>query len=135
MSSIGCLALIERSTLSLRGDLLGLHGPIGEAISLALDRGIEHLDRVRIVLVREHGAFRVQYEADGFHLRTNGCRLNPMQARLGEGGAARELRLGKRRLPGRKADAALAPNQNIPCPRMMGRNAAWTKFVGDGTTM
>src|SRR4051794_38636017 len=39
--------------------LLGLHEPIGEAIGLALDRGIEHLDRMRIVLSREQGAFRV----------------------------------------------------------------------------
>src|SRR5205823_2586247 len=62
--------------------LSGLHEPIGEAIGLALDRGIEHLDRVRIVLVREQGAFRVQYEAGGLHLLANGCRLNPMQ-RLG----------------------------------------------------
>src|SRR3984893_6045359 len=60
----------------------GLHEPIGEAIGLALDRGIEHLDRVRIVLVREQGAFCVQYEAGRLHLRTKGCRLNPMQ-RLG----------------------------------------------------
>jgi len=63
-------------------DLSGLHEPIGEAIGLALDRGIEHLDRVLIVLVREYGAFRVQYEAGRFHLLANGCRLNPMQ-RLG----------------------------------------------------
>ncbi len=60
----------------------GFHEPIGEAIGLALDRGIEHLDRVRIVLVREHGAFRVQYEAGRLHFLANGCRLNPMQ-RLG----------------------------------------------------
>jgi hypothetical protein len=63
-------------------DLSGLHEPIGEAIGLALYRGIEHLDRVRIVLVREHGAFRVQYEASRLHLLANACRLNPMQ-RLG----------------------------------------------------
>ena len=56
--------------------------PIDEAIGLTLDRGIEHLDRVRIVLVREHGAFRVQYEAGRLHFLANGCRLNPMQ-RLG----------------------------------------------------
>src|ERR1700730_17303462 len=62
--------------------LSGLHEPIGEAIGLALDRGIEHLDRVRIVPVREHGAFRVQYEAGRLYLLANGCRLNPMQ-RLG----------------------------------------------------
>src|SRR5450432_393115 len=62
--------------------LSGLHEPIGEAIGLALDRGIKHLDRVRIVLVREHGAFRIQYEAGRLHLLANGCRLNPMQ-RLG----------------------------------------------------
>ena len=37
---------------------------------------------MRIVLVREHGAFRVQYEAGRLHLLANGCRLNPMQ-RLG----------------------------------------------------
>ena len=63
-------------------DLSGLHEPIDEAIGLTLDRGIEHLDRVRIVLVREHGAFRVQYEAGRLHFLANGCRLNPMQ-RLG----------------------------------------------------
>ena len=44
-------------------DLSGLHERIGEAIGLALDRGIEHLDRVRIVLVREYGALRIQHEA------------------------------------------------------------------------
>src|ERR1700722_15227819 len=59
-----------------------LREPIGEAVGLALDRGIEHLDRVRIVLVREHGTFRVQYEACRLHLLANGCGLNPMQ-RLG----------------------------------------------------
>src|SRR6204780_5314517 len=65
------------------GNLLsGLHEPTGEAIGLALDRGIEHLDRVRIVLSREDGAFRLQYEAGRLHLLANGCRLNPMQ-RLG----------------------------------------------------
>jgi hypothetical protein len=36
----------------LKDDLSGLHEPIGEAIGIALDRGIEHLDRVRIVLKR-----------------------------------------------------------------------------------
>src|ERR1700722_3055931 len=51
-------------------------------MGLTLDRGIEDLDRVRIVLVREDGAFRVQYEAGRLHLLANGCRLNPMQ-RLG----------------------------------------------------
>ena len=66
-----------------KGHLLSsLYEPIGEAISLALDRGIEHLDGVRIVLVREQGAFRVQYEAGRLHLLANGCRLDPMQ-RLG----------------------------------------------------
>jgi DNA polymerase III delta prime subunit len=55
------------------------HKPKGEAIGLTLDRGIEHLDRVLIVLVREHGAFRVQYESGRLHLLANGCRLNPMQ--------------------------------------------------------
>jgi hypothetical protein len=60
----------------------GLVCTIGEAICPALDRGIEHLDRVLIVPVCEHGAFRVQYEAGSLHLRANGCRLNPMQ-RLG----------------------------------------------------
>src|SRR5438552_14921811 len=63
-------------------DLSGLREPIGEAIGLALDRGIEHLDRVRIVLVREHGAFLGQYEAGRLHLLASECRLNPMQ-RLG----------------------------------------------------
>ena len=60
----------------------GLHEPICEAIGLALDRGIERLDRVRIVLVREHGAFRVQYEAGRLHLLANGCRLNAMYGTL-----------------------------------------------------
>src|SRR4249919_223514 len=67
---------------SRRRDLSGLHEPIGEAIGLALDRGIEHLDRVRVVLVREQGVFRVQYEAGRLYLLANGCGLNPMQ-RLG----------------------------------------------------
>lgn len=47
----------------------GLHEPVEKG--LALDRG-SNLDRVWIFLVREHGAFRIQYEA----------KLNPMQ-RLG----------------------------------------------------
>ena len=67
---------------SLRRSLSGLHEPIGEAIGLALDRGIEHLDRVRIVLVREQGAFRVQHKAGRLHLLANRCRVDPMQ-RLG----------------------------------------------------
>src|SRR5580704_19052939 len=82
MSSIGCLALIEEVNTKSAPGLSGLHEPIGEAIGLALDRGIERLDRVRIVLVREHGAFRVQHEAGRLHLLADGCRLNPMQ-RLG----------------------------------------------------
>src|SRR5471032_795291 len=72
-----------KSGHSRMADLSALHEPIGEAIGLALDRGIEHLDRVLIVLVREYGAFRVQYEAGRLHLLANGCRLNPMQ-RLGD---------------------------------------------------
>src|SRR3984957_17549852 len=66
-----------------KGDLLSaLYEPISEAIGLALDRGIEHLDGVRIILVREHGAFRIQYEAGRLHLLANIRRLDPMQ-RLG----------------------------------------------------
>src|SRR3984957_12152818 len=66
-----------------KGDLLSaLYEPISEAIGLALDRGIEHLNGVRIILVREHGAFRVQYEAGRLHLLANIRRLDPMQ-RLG----------------------------------------------------
>src|SRR4029077_6401014 len=61
------------------GALSGINEPIGEAIGLALDRGIEHLDRVLIVLVREHWAFGVQYEAGRLHFLTHGCSLNPMQ--------------------------------------------------------
>ena len=60
----------------------GLHEPICEAIGLALDRRIEHLDRVRIILVREHGALRIEHKARRLHLLADGCRLNPMQ-RLG----------------------------------------------------
>jgi hypothetical protein len=37
---------------------------------------------VLIVLVREHGALRIQYEAGRLHLLAKGCWLNPMQ-RLG----------------------------------------------------
>jgi len=37
-----------------RHRLSGLHESIDEAIGLALDRGIEHLDRMRIALVRKH---------------------------------------------------------------------------------
>ena len=70
------------SAWSRHRDLSGLHEPIGEAIGLTLDRGIEHLDRVRIVLVREHGAFRVQHEAGRLHLLADGRRGDPMQ-RLG----------------------------------------------------
>src|SRR5665213_4031353 len=50
-----CLHPSERSTRSRPRDLSGLHEPIGEAIGLALDRRIERLDRVLIVLVCEHG--------------------------------------------------------------------------------
>jgi len=46
-----------------RGVSSGSDKPIGEAIGLALDRGIENLDRVAVVLVREHRAFVLQYEA------------------------------------------------------------------------
>src|SRR3546814_18691395 len=67
----------------------GLHEPVGETIGLALDRGVEHLDRVRIVLVREHGALRVQYEARRLHLLADGSRVDPVQ-RLGRS----EERLG-----------------------------------------
>ena len=35
------------------GTLSGLHEAIGEAIGPALDRGIEHLGGVRVILVRE----------------------------------------------------------------------------------
>src|SRR5580698_9779454 len=62
--------------------LSGLYKAIREAIGLALDRGIEHLDRVRIVLVRKDDAFRVQQEPGRLHLLSNGGSLNPMQ-RLG----------------------------------------------------
>ena len=58
------------------------HKPIGEAIGLALDRSIEYLDGVRIILVSQHGAFRVQHKAGRFHLLANSRRLYPMQ-RLG----------------------------------------------------
>lgn len=63
-------------------DLMGLSGlyePIDEAIGLAFDRAIEHLDRVRILLVRGHGAFRVQYETGRLDLRASGVGLDPMQ--------------------------------------------------------
>ena len=40
-------------------DLSRLHETVGEAIGLTLDRGIEHLYRVWIVLVCEYGALRV----------------------------------------------------------------------------
>jgi hypothetical protein len=49
---------------------------------LPLIEGSNTLDRVRIVLVCEHGAFRIKYEAGRLHLLADGCRLNPMQ-RLG----------------------------------------------------
>ena len=62
-----------------RWDVSGLHEPIGETIGLTLDRRIEDFDRVRIVLFREHGAFRVQHEARRLHLLANRCRLDPMQ--------------------------------------------------------
>ena len=35
-----------------------------------------------IILVREHGAFRLQYEAGRFQLLADGCGIDPMQ-RLG----------------------------------------------------
>ena len=70
----------------------GPNEAIGEAVSLALDRGVEHLDRVRIILIREQGAFRVQHEARRLHFLTHGGRVDPMQrlgvarARPGDGG-------------------------------------------------
>jgi hypothetical protein len=67
---------LEISALRGRRNLSGLHKPIRKAIGLALDRRIEHLDRVRIILVREHGAFRVKHEAGRLHLLVNGCGLN-----------------------------------------------------------
>jgi hypothetical protein len=82
MTSMGLFAPIGEVDMRSARDLSGLHEPIGEPIGFALDRGIEHLDRVRIVLVREHGAFRVQHEAGRLHFRSKGCRLNPVQ-RLG----------------------------------------------------
>lgn len=93
MSSMGLFAPIGEVDMKSPPGPSGLHELIGEAIGFALDRGIEHLDRVRIGLVCEHGAFRVQYEAGRLHLRANGCRLNPMQ-RLG---VARARRLRRRR--------------------------------------
>jgi hypothetical protein len=63
----------------------GPHKPIGEAIGLALDRRIEYLDGVRIVLVSQHGAFRVQHKACRFHLLANSRRLYPMLAERGLG--------------------------------------------------
>src|ERR1700691_1221745 len=72
----------NRCPTSSESTLSGLHEPIGEAIGLALDQGVEHLDRVRIVLLREHGAFRVQHEAGCLHLLADGRWVDPMQ-RLG----------------------------------------------------
>src|ERR1044072_1661165 len=69
----------EPTSSLANGSVLDLQKSIGEAIGLSLDRGIEDLDRVRIVLVREQGAFRVQYEAGRMHLRANGCWLNRME--------------------------------------------------------
>ena len=59
--------------------LLELHKPKGEATGLALDRGIEHLDRVRIVRVREQGAFLVQHQPGRLHLLASRDLLDPMQ--------------------------------------------------------
>jgi hypothetical protein len=73
-----CLRVGQVASVATR-HLSGLHEPIGEAIGLALDRAIEHLDRVRICVVREHGAFRVQHEAGRLHLLADGRRVDPMQ--------------------------------------------------------
>jgi hypothetical protein len=47
---------------------------------IRLDRGIEHLDRVRIVLVREHGAFRLQDIGDN-PLQRDGARFGDLRRR------------------------------------------------------
>jgi len=60
-------------------DLSGLHEPIDEPIGLALDRRIEHLDRMRIGLAREHRAILVQHEAGRLDLLADGRGINPMQ--------------------------------------------------------
>src|SRR4051812_40514637 len=55
---------------------------IGESIGLALDRRVEYLGGVRIVLVGQHGDFRIQHKPCCFHLLANSCRVDSMQ-RLG----------------------------------------------------
>src|ERR1700690_2647696 len=82
IDSIGNSYLKSTAPPAFSFTLSGPHESKGEAIGLALDRGIEHLDRVRVVLVREQGAFRVQYEAGRLRLRADGGRIDPMQ-RLG----------------------------------------------------
>lgn len=60
----------------------GLYEPIGQAICFALYRGIEDLDRVRIILVREEGTFRVQYETRRLYLLADRRRVDTVK-RLG----------------------------------------------------
>ncbi len=77
----------------------GLHEAVGEPIGLALDRRIEHLDRVLIVLVSENGAFRIQHEAGCLHLLADGRWVDPIRlARLREVGRRRPGRQQARRI-------------------------------------
>jgi hypothetical protein len=62
--------------------LSGLHEPISEAIGLALNRRIKHLDQVLIIFVREHGAHRVQHKAGRLDLFAGERGIDPLQ-RLG----------------------------------------------------
>ena len=58
---------------------LSLHEPVGEAVGLALDRRLEHLGRVRILLLREQVALRVEYEARSLHLLADDGRVDTVQ--------------------------------------------------------
>ena len=81
MLRVGDGATRKREPILLAADdpLSAPHKPIGEAICLAFDGGIENFDRVLIVLVREYGAFRIQHEAGRHYLLADGSRVDPMQ--------------------------------------------------------
>jgi len=58
---------------------LSLDEPVGEAVGLALDRRLEHLGRMRIVLLREQVALRVEYESGCLHLLADGGWVDTVQ--------------------------------------------------------
>lgn len=118
----------------------------GEAIGLALDRGIEHLDRVRIVLVRKHAALRLQHEAGRLHLLADECRVDPMQrlgiasARPGGGGVVDDdvgptgLRLQRSLGPARSRESAYGRPDRALSRRFRSARKLKTRPMGPTTS-